>query len=301
MEFRVSTDLNKKGIYKIKMVKNTDLHTHSHYSDGQISPRGLVRLAKRRGIKNLALTDHNLVKGVNEAIEEGSKVGVNIIPAVEIRCDKGEVLGYFIDIENKELITVLRGSSRRVEGAVKDRCQKLGRKGYNISFKEIQKRFPKARGNINEFYPLYLLHLKGYGRMLELSKKFRRDKNLKPKKIKELTIFQAIRLIKNAGGVPVLAHPWIEGEVLMDKNFRRYVKAGLKGIEINNGDRYPFKKKGTDRKIRNLAKKYSLIITSGSDYHGVVPLKQMPGNHNLGKNNCDERIVDELRKLSRNH
>lgn len=283
------------------MAKNTDLHTHSYYSDGQVSPRGLVRLAKRRGIKNLALTDHNLVKGVNEAIAEGRKIGVNVIPAVEIRCDKGEVLGYFIDIENKELITILKESSKRVEEAVKDRCRRLEREGYDISFKEIQKKFPKAKGNINEFYPLYLLHLKGHGRMLELSKKFRRDKKLKPKKIKELTIFQAIRLIKKAKGVPVLAHPWMGEEILKDKNFKKYVKAGLKGVEINNGDRYPFKKKGTDRKIRNLAKKYNLVMTSGSDYHGIVPLKQMPGNHNLGKNNCDERVVDELRKLSRNH
>ena len=85
-------------------MKNSDLHTHSYYSDGQISPRDLVKLAKRRKIKNLALTDHNSVKGVREAFKEGRKIGVRVIPAIEIECEIGEILGYFIDVNNKELI-----------------------------------------------------------------------------------------------------------------------------------------------------------------------------------------------------
>ena len=71
----------------------------------------------------------------------------------------------------------------------------------------------------------------------------------------------------------------------------------MKGIEINNGDRFPFKKKGINKKIRKLTKKYKLILTSGSDFHGLKILKQMPGNHDLGKNNCDERIVEQLEAI----
>ncbi len=274
-------------------MKNTDLHTHSYYSDGQISPTELVRLAKKRGIKNLALTDHDSVKGVKEAINEGKKVGVRIIPGVEIRADKGEVLGYFINIKNKELNKILKIKRKRVQEGVKDWCRKLEEAGYNISFKEIQEKFPKSKNNINEFYPLYLLHKKGYGKMLEIPKKLEKE-GIKKREIKEISIVKAIKLVKKAGGVPVLAHPWIGEDVLKEKNFKKYVRAGLVGIELNNGDRSPLRKRKHIKKIRRLAKKYKLILTSGSDYHGLKIVRQMPGNHELGKNNCDEKIVEKL-------
>ncbi|MBW2992183.1 PHP domain-containing protein [Candidatus Woesearchaeota archaeon] len=281
----------------MKMVKNSDLHTHSYYSDGRISPKELVRLAKKRGIKNLALTDHNSVKGVQEAVNEGKKTGVNIIPGVEIVCYGGEVLGYFININNKELIKKIKENGRRIEEKTKDRCKKLRKEGYDISFKEIYDKYPKARGNFNVFYSTYMLYLKGYGKeTLKLS--YMLNKKFKRKKIKILTVLQSIRLIKKAGGVPVLAHPWL-GDV--ENNFKKmesYVKAGLKGIEINNGDRYPFKKKGINKRIRATAKRHNLILTSGSDFHGKEIVKLMPGNHDLGKNNCDEKIVNKLKELS---
>lgn len=288
------------------MAKNTDLHTHSYYSDGLISPKDLVKLAKKRGIKNLALTDHDSVKGVREVINEGKRIGVNTIPAVEIRVNYGEVLGYFIDIKNKELVKKIKQSARRNEDKTKEWCKKLNKAGYDISFREIQEKFPKAKGNINTFYPLYLLYLKGYGLLRELSDQFTKKRNkLKPKEIKKMTVIQAIRLIKKAGGVPVLSHPWMDNKTLKEKNFKKYVKAGLKGIEINNGDDLPFmiersENKDIIKKIKNIAKKYNLILTSGSDFHGEKIVKLMPGDHNLGKNNCDERIVDKLRRLSKN-
>ena len=73
---------------------NTDLHTHSIYSDGVLHPREVVREAKEKDIKNLALTDHNSIDGVEEAISEGKKIGVNVIPGIEIRAREDEVLGY---------------------------------------------------------------------------------------------------------------------------------------------------------------------------------------------------------------
>lgn len=282
------------------MAKNTDLHTHSHYSDGRISPKELVRLAKKRGIKNLALTDHDSIKGVKEAIAEGKKIGVNVIPSVEVRFDGGEILGYFIDVNNKDLIKKLRQQSKRLENNVKGWCKKLNKAGYPVSFKELQKKYPKARGNLKGIYPLYELHLKGYGTTIgEIINKLRKDKRVKHKRVKEMSILQAIKLIRKAGGVPVLAHPWVDE---MKRNFKKMyvlVKAGLKGIEIHNGDTAPFKPKGTDKKIRNIAKKYKLILTSGSDYHGEEIVKLMPGDHGLGKNNCDEKVVEKLRKLAK--
>lgn len=279
-------------------MRNTDLHTHSYYSDGQISPKELVRLAKKRGIKNLALTDHNSVKGVKEAIAEGKKIGVSIIPAIEVRCREDEILGYFIDIKNKKLIKEIKKDNKKVQEKVKVWCNNIKKKGYKISFAEIWKKYPKARGNLNEFYPLFELSLKGYGKPFKIAKELK-QKNIKGKKIKEMTLVQAIRLVKNAKGVPVLAHPWLNGEVLDEKNFKKYVNAGLKGIELNNGDRIPLRKKKHDKKIKQLAKKYKLILTSGSDFHGEKLAKNMPGNHNLGKSNCDEKVVYKLKNLAK--
>ncbi len=281
------------------MAKNTDLHTHSHYSDGQLSPKELVRLAKKRSVKNLALTDHNSVKGVGEAVAEGKRIGVNVIPAVEIEADTGEILGYFIGLKNKNLLKWLRLNSRRTESRAKDWCDKLKKAGYKISFEEIEKKFPKARGNINSFYPLHLLYKRGYGRPLNLAPKLWENPKTRPKNMKKMPIIQVIRLVRNANGVPVLAHPWIDEMKTNFKNMKNLVKAGLRGIEVNNGDRAPLKSRNTVKKIKTLAKKYNLVLTSGSDYHGKDLVKLMPGNHDLGKNNCDEKVVEKLRRLAR--
>jgi len=284
------------------MTKNTDLHTHSYYSDGLSSPEELVKIAKKRKIKNLALTDHNSIKGVKKAIQEGKKIGVNVIPATEIGTNDAEILGYFVDIKNKKLIDETNKINKRVENNMKEWCERLNNEGYNITFKEIKEKFPKSKG-INEFHILYFLYLKGYGTTSELSNKFKKNKNLKPNKIKEITIIQAINLIKKAKGVPVLAHPWLGNTKKNFKIMKSFVKAGLKGIEINNGDSVQFmikssKIKNIVKKIKDAAKEHKLIIISGSDYHGEKIIKLMPGDHNLGKNNCDEKIVDKLKRLS---
>ncbi len=274
--------------------KTADLHTHSHYSDGLLSPAELVRLACKRGIKHLALTDHNSVKGVKEAEAEGKKLGIHIIPAVEMQVKDGEVLGYFIHIKNKKLLSNIKEIGKKIEKRTREWCRKLEKAGYPVSFKEIWRNFPNARGNINSFYPIYLLYLKTGFPTLQLAQELRKKKELKAPKMKDISAIKGIKLIKDAGGVPVLAHPWIDKDMLKERNIKRYIKAGLKGIEINNGDRYPYKKKGMDKKIKRMAKKYSLVLTSGSDFHGGKLVKQMPGDHNLGKNNCSEKIVRQL-------
>ena len=278
------------------MARNADLHTHSHYSDGQMSPKELVRLAKKRGVKNLALTDHNTSKGIEEAVAEGKKIGVNVIPAVEIEVDTGEILAYFIDYKNKSLLKGLKANSRNTEARTKDWCNKLEKAGYNISFKELVEKFPKARGNINAFYLLHLLYKRGYGKPLKLAPKLWKDPKTRPKNIKKIAIIKAIRLVRNAGGSPVLAHPWIDDFEINFRNIKNLVKAGLKGIEVNNGDRAPLKNRVVVKKIRSIARTYGLILTSGSDFHGKDLVKLMPGDHDFGHNNCDETVVKRLRE-----
>ena len=95
----------------------------------------------------------------------------------------------------------------------------------------------------------------------------------------------------------MLAHPWVGENVLIKKNIKKYIKAGLKGIALENGD---FNRFGRDKKtvalIKKLAKKYNLILMQGSDFHGPIMSKDTRG-HELGKSNCDEKIVEQLEKL----
>jgi len=281
-------------------MKNTDLHTHSYYSDGQMSPRSLVNLAKRRGIKNLALTDHNSVNGVKEAIAQGKRMDVNIIPAIEIRASGGEVLGYFIDVQDEELISKIEKDNKIMQTMLEDWCNRLSNNGYDINFQELKENFPEAKGNLNEGHVIFPLYFKGNEKStFKLAEKLYRKKKTRPKEIKEMSMIKAIKLIKNARGVPVIAHPWLSNTEENFKKMKKYVKAGLKGIEINNGDRSPLRDKHIIKRMKRTAKKFDLIMTSGSDYHGEDIIKLMPGNHNLGKNNCDEKVVQELKSFSK--
>jgi len=277
------------------MAKVCDLHMHSYYSDGRISPKEVVKLAKRRGVKIMALTDHNTAKGFKEAFEEGKKLGIRVIPGIEVVAKEDEVLGYFIDVENKKFEKLLMETRKRIETKVKKKCMNMARKGFSINFAEIRKRFPNARGNINDFYPYYLLILKGYGRTFSDIGKLLKGAGVKKVKGRYFSIIRVIRTIKRAGGVPVLAHPWADDKserLLQEQNFKKLVKAGLKGIEIDNGDRDERRNKKVLRKIRYLAKKFNLIITSGSDFHGED--LQNDRTHKIGTHNCDEKVVKML-------
>jgi predicted metal-dependent phosphoesterase TrpH len=285
------------GAAGMKM-KNSDLHVHSYYSDGELSPTQVVRLAKTRGIKNLALADHNSILGIEEAVNEGRKIGTNVIPAVEIAAKEDEVLGYFVNYKNPKLNSELNRTSFYENQKIKLRIKVLQKKEFDINYKDFVKRFPNSKENYN------IAHLASFlsenynidrGKALE----FIRGLKIKKPRKKNLTVIQVIKLILKYGGIPVLAHPWINldsKELLKEQNFKKLVKSGLKGIEIDNGDRDSRRDEQTLKKIKQLAKKYNLIITSGSDFHGDFLVRET-NCHDLGDYNSDEKIDKELEKL----
>ncbi len=274
-------------------MKNTDLHTHSYYSDGKLSPKEVVRLAKKEKIKNLALTDHDSIKGIREAILEGKKIGINVIPGVEVRANWTEVLGYFIDYKNKKFVKQLEKSAKKNEDATKKWCEKLKKAGYEIDFEDIVKKYPKAKGNINTKYVLDFLN----PNKKEHQNLYKKLKKFKPKK-KRISIVSTIKRIKKAGGVAVLAHPWLGVKCLEEKNIKKYVRVGLDGIELDNGDKNDFRKPKIVRKIKKLAKKYDLVLTAGSDFHEKEGFGR--GRHVIGKVRCDEKVVEKLKNRSAN-
>jgi len=280
-------------------MKNSDLHVHSYYSDGELSPKEVVRLAKKKGIKNLAITDHNSVKGIGDAIKEGKKIGINVIPGVEIAAKEDEVLCYYItDYKNSKLIALLNRTSFHENEKIKLRIKALQKRDFNINYKNFVKRFPHSKENYN------LGHLSLYlSEEYKISRweAFKIIHTLKIKKTrkKDLPICQVIRLILKYNGIPVLAHPWADLNskgLLKEQNFKELILAGLKGIEIDNGDRDERRDIKTLKRIKELAKKYNLIITSGSDFHGNFLIKENE-SHGIGECNCDESVVKQLKAL----
>jgi predicted metal-dependent phosphoesterase TrpH len=275
---------------------NTDLHTHSIYSDGVLHPKEVVREAKEKGILNLALTDHNSIDGIEEAISEGKKIGINIIPGIEIRAKEDEVLGYFIYYKNPDLkkeIKKLQGVHIKINKIV---IKEINKKGIKISYKDVLKEYyPNV--DLMEIHIIRYLNKSGYGEVKDLWKEYMAPLWKGPLYSDVVSVVDAIKLIKKYGGIPVLAHPWAEpcSKVLLsEEKFKELVDAGLQGIEIDNGDRDERRDDKTLEKINALAAKYKLVVTSGSDFHGDKKSREL-GIHQISMHNCNDKTIKELK------
>ncbi len=279
---------------------NTDLHSHSYYSDGVLSPKEVVIRAKEKGIKNLALTDHNSIEGVEEAMKEGKKIGINVIPSIELKFSGGELLGYFVDIKNKRFLDSIKEIREIYYKRTGEICKEIKNNGIDISLEGLENKFQKAKENLTWTHILYYLYEKRFKDSLSEISKFLFEK-IRWKKIKEISIEEAIKIILDCGGIPVLAHPWITKKsksLLEESKLNNLVNIGLRGIEIDQGDRNERRDEDFVNKIKKSAEKYDLILTSGSDFHGdfLIDPKEDRNHHELGAHNCDEIILTELLK-----
>lgn len=270
-------------------MKNSDLHVHSYYSDGIFSPAEIVRKAKEVGIKNLSLTDHNSFQGIREAQKEAKKQDINLIPGIELRCKEGEVLGYFIDIKNKEFARKVKMIQDRSREVFENTLKELSKKGINVKSSDVLNNRLKKK-NVLTVYLFKFLKERGIlnvNEIKEIKKSMFKEDLFEP----SFSTEEVIKIIIDAGGVAVLSHPWYSKTFLDEIRLKELIASGLKGLEIDNGGR------GEERaisleKINKFAKKYNLILTSGSDFHGDSSL--MSNEHKIGMNNCDEEIVEKL-------
>lgn len=247
----------------------SDLHIHSLHSDGEWTVEELIKEAKNKGLYAMALTDHDTVKGVKEALYLGEKYGVRVIKGLELSSIKiGDVhiLGYGIDVENEELLAKLDDVVEKRGERNRAILKKLEELGMLVDEKELLK---IGEGKIiGRKLISDLMIKKGY--VKTVSEAF--DKYLGSAKpayvpLVRLTPFDAIDLIHKAGGVAVLAHPsklLFKGEEL--ESFIRDLKAhGLDGIE---GYYYTHTPKEVEY-YSKLAKELDLFMTGGSDFHGM--------------------------------
>ena len=248
-----------------------DLHTHSTASDGTFSPEALVELAAEKGISAIALTDHDTVAGVAPAQARGKALGVEVVPAVELGASwdgVGEIhlLGYFIDIKNKTLrdrLAWLRDHRRSRGRKIVERLKEMG---VSISVEQVE---DIAQGE-SVGRPHIARALVKNGHVASMAEAFERYlKSNRPAYVKreQLGAAGAIRLVQEAGGVAVLAHPFTlkgtGGE--LPQVLQSLMALGLEGIEVY----YSQHTSEQVRQYEELARRFGLLMTAGSDFHGA--------------------------------
>ena len=240
-----------------------DLHTHTTASDGLLSPEALVQLARDAGVTVLAVADHDTTAGVDPAIAAGRRLGVEVIPAVEINTDVEDaevhVLGYYVGHAQdwfQEFLGSLRdGRENRAERMV----GKLNALGIPIEYARVR---ALAEGAVGRPHVARALIEAGAVRSTEeaFQKYLGRGGPAYVERMK-VTPEDAVRVIRRAGGIAVLAHP---GWGVRDELIPPLVDAGLEGLEAYYPDHTPAM---TDRFLE-LAARYHLLVTGGTDFHG---------------------------------
>jgi predicted metal-dependent phosphoesterase TrpH len=250
-----------------------DLHSHSTASDGTFAPAEVVRLSKAAGLVGLALTDHDTIAGLAEAASEAARLGLAFVPGIEISAvppiDNGtlHILGYCIDPQN----AVLTEMTRQLIDARDNRnpriIERLRELGIDITMNEA---LAQAQGGVlGRPHIAALLVKKGVVKTIKQAfdeylgqggKAYFDKERLSPR--------DAIGRIRQAGGLPVVAHP-IQLRTANDAQLQQVIKdlvdLGLAGIEVIHSDHGP----AEVEKYTGLADRYNLLKTGGSDFHGT--------------------------------
>ena len=270
--------------------KLIDMHTHTNYSDGELSPEELIKLAIKNNIGTLAITDHDTISGIKKVDRNKNYIkqsGIKIINGIELsaKATKGRmhILGYGIDLNNKKLndkMSVLKDNSINSVLSIMEQIKR----DYNIVFGyEDIKELVNAKHNLGRPDIAKLLIKYGYVKTVdEAFDKYLIDAYNKTRVIgKGLEYEECIDLIKESSGIPVLAHP--KTLDLDEKEFlillKDMIKKGLKGIEAYHS----IHSKSEIKYYLDIAKKYSLFVSGGSDYHGKLAKPDI--ELGTGKNN----------------
>ncbi|MEK7761086.1 MAG: PHP domain-containing protein, partial [Nitrospirota bacterium] len=248
-----------------------DLHLHTTHSDGSQTPAEVIRLAHEAGVSALAITDHDITTGLPEAIAAGQELGIEIIPGIEISSRHGEselhVLGYFIKWQDAKLnacLMTLRESRHRRNPKIIELLQAAG---IDITYDEV--RAVAGSDSVGRPHIARVLMDKNvvttakeaFDRFLAEGKAAYVPRDL-PAPV------DAIRWIKDAGGLAVLAHPtWVKTtEGTLTDLARQLKEQGLDGVEVHYSTHTPRQ----TRTYLSLAKQLGLLVTGGSDFHGMT-------------------------------
>ena len=247
-----------------------DMHTHTTASDGTLTPTELINLAKETGLKAVAVTDHDTVEGIEEALKEGEKVGIEVIPGIEFAAAyEGEteihILGFFIDYKNHKLNETLKSIKEARDKRNILMVENLRKIGMNITIDDI---INEAGGNIiTRAHFAAVLEKKGYVKSKNEAFKYFISPG-KPGYVRRefITPKMCIETINNAGGVAFLAPPTLYkiSYKQIEKLVSELIEYGLKGIE----GEYSTYSDEQEKNIKKIANKFNIMISGGSDFHG---------------------------------
>ncbi len=271
-----------------------DLHAHSTRSDGTLSPVALVEYAVQKGLSAIALTDHDTVDGIDEALMAGHEKNLTVIPGIEFSTSHEgtdiHILGLFIDHHNAYFQGRL---TKFVESRVsrnQEMCEKLQAAGIDITYEKLVAEYP---GGIltRSHYASYLLnhgYIRNYKEAFELY--IGDDKPCFVPRHK-ITPFRAVEIILKGEGLPILAHPFHYhlSDTALDRLTGDLAAAGLAGIEVC----YSTHSSADERQLKKLAAKYHLAVSGGSDFHGDAKPGLDLGN-GYGNLFVPESILDGL-------
>lgn len=278
-------------------MKYIDLHVHSTASDGSYTPSELVNYAIKKNLSTFALTDHDTTAGIDEAMAEASRINslsqnkiIRVIPGIELSAEYNgkdiHILGLNIDYKNEEFNRQVEIYRKSREDRNNKMTALLQKNGFNITPEMLKHHFGDAV--ITRAHYAILMAEGGY--VSDKNEAF--NKYLNPGcpcyiPRTKITVTDAVRLIMLANGKPVLAHPLLYH--LSNKELDSLVcllkDNGLQGIEAI----YSSNKGNDEDDMKNLAKKYNLFITGGSDFHGLAK----PGL-DLGVGYGDMKISEKL-------
>lgn len=281
--------------------KIIDLHAHTNFSDGELTPEQLIREAIQNRVGTIAITDHDTIRGIQSLDKESQIIldsGIQIIDGIELsaKTKKGRmhILGYDINLQNQELnnkMSELRDNAFNATLSVMEQIKR----DYGIVFSyEDIKNLINSTHNIGRPDLAKLCIKYGYASSVQdaFDKYLIEAHNKTRKTGKGLPYQECLELIKKSNGIPVLAHPKTlelsEKELLI--LIREMIDYGLQGIEVYHSSH-------TKEEIElylSIAKKYNLLISGGSDYHGPI----VKPNINLGTGENNNLKIKELSLLN---
>jgi predicted metal-dependent phosphoesterase TrpH len=275
-----------------------DLHTHTNFSDGSFSPTALVKLAHQKGLNILAITDHDTTEGLTEAMEAVQGLPLELIPGIELSTEfqgrETHILGYFIDLSDSQFQTRLERLRATRLDRIHQILDRLNTLNMEISLAEVEQ--IAGSGTIGRPHIAQLLIEKGYVKgMKEAFDRFLGVRGTAYVRRAVPEAAEIITWITDAGGIPILAHPYWEGlnadETVV--SCRKLVEQGLRGLEVFYG---AFSARQISLNLQ-LTRQFDLLVTGGSDFHGSFKPEISIGK-GRGSLNVPSNLMDHLREAA---
>lgn len=255
-----------------------DLHTHSTRSDGTLTPAELIRYAAQKGLAAIALTDHDTIDGIEEAVQAARSLSSQdpgalvpeVIPGVELSTEyRGKdihIVGLFIDWQNREFADRLRGFADARIYRNRKMCSLLTENGCPVSYEDLEAAFPDTVITRAHFAQ-YLLDRGMISSIDEAFRKLIGDDCPCFVPREKITPHDAVRFLLRFGGVPILAHPlqYKMSETELDALVASLTGLGMDGIEVY----YSTHRQADTANLSRIAEKYGLLLSGGSDFHGT--------------------------------